>query len=88
MIVLAEERTVSEELLEHPENLRPFIQSGLLFGVDSGTAVEIIVAQGNSIKVIVAEGQMRGRSGLGTKPTGATIQARYSKSIIALVLCR
>jgi hypothetical protein len=63
IIVLAEERSVSQELLAHPENLRQFIQSGLLFGVNNGTGVEIIDAQGDSIRVIVAEGQMRGRSG-------------------------
>lgn len=63
MIVLAEERSVSEELLEHPESLRQLIQSGLLFTVPNGTPVEIAERQGDWTKVVITEGLMRGRSG-------------------------
>jgi hypothetical protein len=63
IIVLAEERSVSEELLGHPEILRQLIQSGLLFAVSDGTPVEVIETRENWTRVAIMEGQMRGRLG-------------------------
>jgi lysophospholipase L1-like esterase len=62
-IVLAEERLVSEQLLEHPESFRQLVQSGLLFTVLNGTIVEIAETQAGWTRVVITEGQMRGRSG-------------------------
>src|ERR1035441_2393624 len=62
-IVLAEERLVSEQLLEHPESFRQLVQSGLLFTVLNGTLAEIAETQGGWTKVVITEGHMRGRSG-------------------------
>jgi lysophospholipase L1-like esterase len=63
IIVLAAERSVSEELLAHPDSLKELIQSGLLFTVSNGTPVEIMETQGSWIKVIIMDGPVRGRSG-------------------------
>jgi lysophospholipase L1-like esterase len=63
IIVLAEERSASEELLVHPESLHRLIQSGLLFAVSDGTLVEITETQGDWIRIIIMEGQMQGSFG-------------------------
>ena len=85
-MVLAEDRSVSEELLAHPESLRHFIKSGLLFAVSNGTQVQIIETQGDWIRVIVTEGQMRGKICVDSKQTSAIVEACCSKAVIALVL--
>jgi lysophospholipase L1-like esterase len=63
MIVLAQERFVAELLLEHPENFSQLVQSGLLFTVLNDTLADVAEIQGSWTKVVIAEGQMRGRSG-------------------------
>jgi lysophospholipase L1-like esterase len=62
-IVLAEERLVSEQLLEHPESFRELVQSGSLFTVLNGTLAEVAETQAGWTKVVITEGPMRGRSG-------------------------
>ena len=65
--MLAEERLVAEQLLEHPDSFRELVQSGLLFTVLNGTLAEIVKPRRGWTKVVITEGANARTLGLAIK---------------------
>jgi hypothetical protein len=62
-VVLAREPSVALALQQHPSTLGKLTQSGSLFTVASGTAVNASQRESGVIKVVIIEGAMAGQEG-------------------------